>query len=266
MKNESKERRYIDAFTNSFDAVADTYTKVSEQLPFEYLELIQNTFNLTKEDRVIDLGCGAGLLTYELMKISEHVEGLDASAQMIRNAKNLDSACKISWICKPVEEFEFENDAYSLIISYESFHLFTEQQLLLKRCYNGLKKHGAVSIAWCEFHWEEILKPHIIDAFEKIGIRWDEWGYQACPNFTKLLLNSGLGFSEVQTKHVAVPTRSNIQSVAKYLTCINKALILDDSRRNELNQLLMQKFITVAPSYELLGNSIYYISYVSKLT
>lgn len=177
----------MNTFINGFNAVAKKYSEVFDRLPADYIDLIQKTFGIEKKHHIIDLGCGAGLLTFELSKLTDFVEGLDISSEMIRIAKECDHNKKINWICCPVEEYSFKKDFYSLIISLESFHLFANQPTLLERFYGSLKSQGSICIAWCQFHWEEFLKNCIIKSFKSFGIGWGEWRYQSCAYFSDIL-------------------------------------------------------------------------------
>ena len=47
---------------------------------------------------IIDLGCGTGLLTRELVKDGRRVIGIDPSAQMLEHGKQQPGAEKIEWI------------------------------------------------------------------------------------------------------------------------------------------------------------------------
>jgi len=261
----SKSKNTNDSSTG-FNPVASDYTLSTPPIPSEYLQLLQNTFKLENADRVIDLGCGSGLLTFGLRSFSHKIEGLDESTHMIELAKQLDTKTEVAWICKPIQAYSFSQDFYSLIISFEAFHLFPDQHALIKRIHHGLKKGGSFCIGWCIYHWEEELKSIIVETFSHFGISWGEWGYQACPYISKLLRESGLSFTELRTDSVAINTTAEVATVAKFLSCINKALVLKQDERDSLCKLLQERFSSLLHSEFLYGNSTYFLSYVSKLS
>ncbi|MEK7572109.1 MAG: methyltransferase domain-containing protein [Patescibacteria group bacterium] len=76
--------------TNSFDPIAEGYYNSTPAIPQQYLNLLQKTFHILPEDRIIDLGCGSGELALTFAKQSSFVEGLDASGKMIEMAKEKD--------------------------------------------------------------------------------------------------------------------------------------------------------------------------------
>jgi hypothetical protein len=184
---------------------------------------------------------------------------------MIEIAGQQDTKNEVTWICKPVQEYNFVQHTYSLIISFESFHLFPDQSLLIKRFYSALQKGGFLCIGWCQYNWEEMLKSSIIEIFKRFGILWGEWGYQAFPDFPRLLKQSRLSFTPLKTDTVTVITTANVRDIAKYLSCINKALVLKKARRDELCRLLEERFLSLSASEWISGESGYFISYVSKI-
>ena len=266
MNNNSINKTALFESNKGFDSVATTYSRVSEKIPSDYIDLIRRVFDIDKKTPIIDLGCGSGLLTFELRNLSDTVQGLDASREMIRIARQRDSNSKITWICKPVEGFIFKKEFYSLIISFESFHLFPDYLTLIKRVYSALNDHGFFCIGWCRHHWEDFLKSCITESFKDFGILWDDWAYQSCPFFEDILQQSCLPFSDMRTERIIVPLTSNIHSVAQYLTCIHKAQALNEEQKMNLAKSLEQKFLELSHSDHLSGESTYFISYVSKRT
>lgn len=249
----------------NFDEVAETYATISQNLPKEYINLIQKTFKLKKTDHIIDLGCGSGLLTFELREIVDNVIGIDSSLSMIKIAQSFDIKNKITWMCIPVEQFNFKQETYNLIISLESFHLFSNQDQLIKKFFLGLKKGSSICIGWCQFHWEEFLKPIILKVFASYGINWEEeWGFWVCNNFPAIIKKSGLSLSEVKTESIKVLSKSNIHSIASFLSCINKALSLESQKRIKLKKDLEQNFRDSLNSEWIIGDSIYSIAFSTK--
>ena len=53
--------------------------------------------NITPDDIVLDLGCGAGDISHYLAKYGGNVTGLDVSVDMIEHAKNFNCGHNISF-------------------------------------------------------------------------------------------------------------------------------------------------------------------------
>lgn len=93
--------------TSQFDKIAVSYYNSVPDIPQQYINLIQRTFNIVPDDKVIDLGCGSGDLIRRLAKKSLNVTGLDSSKIMIKMAQEKDKNNQVKWIHKSVEDFNF---------------------------------------------------------------------------------------------------------------------------------------------------------------
>ena len=132
-------------------------------IPHAFGELIQREFNLHTDDRVIDIGCGSGNLTFLLKEYSLNVDGLDASTAFLRLARKRDKCRSINWLTQRVEEFDFGNHKYRLVISFEAFHLFQQRDKLVRNIWQGLIDGGVFCVGWVAFHWETLLFHIIVD-------------------------------------------------------------------------------------------------------
>ena len=108
------------------------------------LKLINALKNIPN-DKVMDLGCGTGVLTNEIARFAGKVIGVDASAAMIKHAAatypDLEfyvmDACSLKW-----------TDYFDAIFSNAVFHFIKAQDALLDNVYKALKKNGSLV---CEF-------------------------------------------------------------------------------------------------------------------
>jgi len=252
--------------SNHFDEVAELYDSLLAPLPKEYIQLIWMHFNLSKYDRVIDLGCGSGLLTIPLARLSSHVEGLDSSEKLLKIARSRDTHKRVRWIHSPAEEFDFGREKYKLIISFEAFHLFNKPEELIRKCSLALKVGGYLCVGWIIYHWEQSLKDIIIDVFASNGIMWGEWGYWSCPKFADLVKHGNFGLSSVVQKTLMVDVSSHIKDIVLYLTSIDIAAPLKPEARVDLAQELETKLRSALSSEWIRGVSLYTIAYSQKVS
>ncbi|CAG0960580.1 putative methyltransferase YcgJ [Methanosarcinales archaeon] len=250
--------------SSGFDNVAELFDSSLPPLPEEYCRLIQKRFNLGKDNKVIDLGCGTGLLTFVLSRFSNYVEGIDASKKMIEIARSRDKEKIINWGNVAVENFDFGYNNYSLIISYESFHLFPNINELLKKCAQGLKPNGFLCVGWCNYQWEEPLKNIIIDVFKSFGLEWEEWGYQRCHEFFSAVKLNEEYLSPVAEETIRVQNKSHIKDIASYLASIDKSAKFESSERVDLIRELETNFRCFLSSDWISGMSSYSIGYSRK--
>lgn len=98
-----------------------------------------------KNQRILDLGCGTGVLTNELSKKSDHVIGVDSSREMIHQAREnypdlsfeVKDACHLDW----EEEFD-------IVFSNAVFHWIITPDVLLRSIHKALAVGGKLI---CEF-------------------------------------------------------------------------------------------------------------------
>lgn len=251
--------------TTNFDRLAASYDSALTPLPQTYIDLVCSVCDLKPYDNVVDLGCGSGLLTFALTSTGCEITGVDSSFALISIANERDREKRIKWIVSAVETFPFEEDRLKAILSFEAFHLFSDKHDLIRRCMRGLRVGGTFGIGWCTFHWEQSLKDPIVDAFYSHGIKWGEWGYQSCDNFSDLLQDSDFVFSQLIVENLAVQETTNIARIAKYLASIDKAASLNSLQREALAKDLEWRFFQVLKRDTLSGNSIYSLAYLKKL-
>ena len=117
-------------------------------------ENIVNTFKLTNKEKplnkvkILDIGCGGGLLSEPMSKLGAQVFGIDASEKNINVAKlhakknNLD----INYKCTSPEKFNTEIK-FDVILNMEIVEHVEDVDFFLKSCSKLLKKNGIMFVA-----------------------------------------------------------------------------------------------------------------------
>ena len=95
---------------------------------------------------VLDVGCGTGLISRNLMEFVDRVDGVDFSENMIETAKNLPNGNHpgINWICGLVEEVLL-SPPYALITAGESLH-WMDWEVVFPRFRECLTRNGYMAI------------------------------------------------------------------------------------------------------------------------
>ena len=118
-------------------------------------ENIINTFNLkNKKDnplseiKILDVGCGGGLLSEPLSRLGAEVFGIDASDNNIKIAKlhAKKSNLNIKYFCSSPEKFEIKNE-FDVILNMEIVEHVEDVDFFLKSCSKLLKKNGIMFVA-----------------------------------------------------------------------------------------------------------------------
>ena len=148
-----------------FSAIAEEWWNVNGKfkplhmfnpIRIEYiLETTRDHFNIKdnsneplKNLRVLDIGCGGGLMSEPITRLGGKVTGIDASEKNIKVAQlhaeknNL----KINYLNKSPENLD-DNEKYDIILNLEIVEHVEDLQLYLKSCSRLLKKNGIMFTA-----------------------------------------------------------------------------------------------------------------------
>ena len=118
-------------------------------------ENIINTFNLKNkkenplsEIKILDVGCGGGLLSEPLSRLGAEVFGIDASDKNIKIAKlhAKKSNLNIKYFCSSPEKFKIKNE-FDVILNMEIVEHVEDVDFFLKSCSKLLKKNGIMFVA-----------------------------------------------------------------------------------------------------------------------
>ena len=117
-------------------------------------ENIIDTFNLQKNDnslkgiKILDIGCGGGLLSEPMARMGADVTGIDASEKNINVAKlhAEKNELKIKYYCSSPENFKTE-DKFDVILNMEIIEHVDDVDFFLKSCAKLLKRNGIMFVA-----------------------------------------------------------------------------------------------------------------------
>ena len=169
-------------------------------------ENIINTFKLNhkktplKDIKILDIGCGGGLLSEPMCKLGAEVTGIDASNKNIEIAKlhSNKNNLKINYFCSSPEKFKVK-DKFDVILNMEIVEHVEDVNFFLSSCCKLLKKDGIMFVAtlnktlksyifaivgaeyilrWLPIgthEWEKFIKPEeLISILKKNNLRIDK--------------------------------------------------------------------------------------------
>lgn len=150
--------------------------------------------------RVLDIGCGAGLLCEPLSRLGAQVIGIDPSASNIAAAKlHADkSHLAIDYRCTTVEEID-PRERFDIVLAMEVVEHVTDVGLFLKRCASMLKPNGLMVVSTLNRNWKSFALA-IVGA--EYVLRWlprgtHEWSKFVTPDeLAKYLLDNRLVITE----------------------------------------------------------------------
>ncbi|MDF0494002.1 bifunctional 2-polyprenyl-6-hydroxyphenol methylase/3-demethylubiquinol 3-O-methyltransferase UbiG [Bradyrhizobium yuanmingense] len=150
--------------------------------------------------RVLDIGCGAGLLCEPLSRLGAQVIGIDPSASNIAAAKlHADkSHLAIDYRCTTVEEID-PRERFDIVLAMEVVEHVTDVGMFLKRCAAMLKPNGLMVVSTLNRNWKSFALA-IVGA--EYLLRWlprgtHEWNKFVTPDeLAKYLLDNRLVITE----------------------------------------------------------------------
>lgn len=150
--------------------------------------------------RVLDIGCGAGLLCEPLSRLGAQVIGVDPSASNIAAAKLHagKSHLSIDYRCTTVEEID-PRERFDIVLAMEVVEHVVDVGVFLRRCASMLKPNGLMVVSTLNRNWKSFALA-IVGA--EYVLRWvprgtHEWNKFVTPDeLTKHLLDNRLVITE----------------------------------------------------------------------
>ena len=149
------------------------------------IETFKLNYNTTplKDIKILDIGCGGGLLSEPMCRLGAKVTGIDASDKNIKVAKlhSKKNNLQIDYFCSSPEKFN-TIDKFDVILNMEIVEHVEDVNFFLKSCSKLLKKNGIMFVATLN----KTLKSYI---FAIVGaeyiLRWLPIGTHEWEKFVK---------------------------------------------------------------------------------
>ena len=189
---------------------------------------LENKKNPLKNIKILDVGCGGGLLSEPMCRLGATVTGIDASDKNINVAKihSQKDNLKINYFCSSPEKFKVD-DKFDVILNMEIVEHVEDVNLFLSSCNKLLKKNGIMFVAtlnktlksyvfaiigaeyilrWLPIgthEWEKFLKPEDLISIQK-------------KNNLKLDKLNGMNFNILKDKW-SVGDDKSVNYIAKFI-------------------------------------------------
>ena len=144
---------------------------------------LKNKFKPLSGIKILDIGCGGGLLSEPMSRMGANVTGIDASDKNIKIAKlhSKKNKLKINYLCSSPEKLKIEKK-FDVILNMEIVEHVEDIDFFLKSCSKLLKKNGLMFVATIN----KTLKSYI---FAIVGaeyvLRWLPIGTHEWEKFVK---------------------------------------------------------------------------------
>ncbi len=110
---------------------------------YHYGENLITLLNPKENERILDLGCGSGQLTFKINELAKEVVGIDKSAEMIADAKSKFS--NIEFQVADASDFSFDKK-FDSIFSNATLHWVKDYKNAIKCMYDNLKPNGKIVV------------------------------------------------------------------------------------------------------------------------
>lgn len=162
-----------------FDMLAEKWDEMVWHDPQKLNEIIEK-IQLKNGDKVLDVGCGTGVLIEYILKFvgqQGSYLGVDISSKMIEKAKEKYKGIEnVDFVCSDVVDLSF-TEYFDAIICYSVFPHIEDKEKAIKKFSQMLKKGGKLAIAHSQSRDEinslhrnlpEPVKNHILPPMDEI--------------------------------------------------------------------------------------------------
>ncbi|MEZ2238484.1 class I SAM-dependent methyltransferase [Microcoleus sp.] len=140
------------------DPVQKEYARLAERYDRRWSFYVNATVEETLKrleiepgERILDLGCGTGVLIQRLLQISPKIEvvGIDTCAEMLEIAKQkLPESVELK--LGSADNLPFPSNSFDVVVSTSAFHFFRDPSQALQEAKRVLKPNGRLVITdWC---------------------------------------------------------------------------------------------------------------------
>jgi ubiquinone/menaquinone biosynthesis C-methylase UbiE len=150
----------VSEYKDTFRGTAWYYARHREGYAQEFFDCISDKFNLSKDDRVLDLGCGTGQIAIPISPFVKEVVAMDPEPEMIEEGKEqagLTNVKNIVWIEGGSEDLTSLRDklgVFKLVAMGTSFH-WMDRAKTLDILHEMITPGGGIAIVWNTSTWSE---------------------------------------------------------------------------------------------------------------
>lgn len=151
----------IDQFTRQAVPFSQIYGHTNE----ESLHLLMEMACVSKQDIVLDVACGSGIVSCAFATVASHVTGIDITPAMLKQAEILaqqKNLTNLSWQQEDIETLPFADASFSIVLCRYAFHHFLQPDIVLSEMVRVCRPGGRVLVA------DVALPPEKVDAYDRI--------------------------------------------------------------------------------------------------
>ena len=175
--------------------------------------------NIKKNDKVLDIGCGGGITSFEASKLAGrdgYVLGADISEILLNLAKkNFSNIKNLEFQYCDVQNYNFENNFFNKVISRFGVMFFENPIVAFKNIYNSIQDDGSLHfVCWTNVLENEfftaaanIIIKHLNREFPKVTRAPGPFAFSET-KYVKQILNAS-GFEDIKVNKVYTSLSTN---------------------------------------------------------
>ena len=164
----------FDTWTSRYDSWFETPSGI---LIKQYeSRLLLELLNPLSGDKILDVGCGTGIFTMDVMALGPIITGVDISQPMLRKAMNKTSQSGFTGICADMRALPFEDNSFDKVLSMTAIEFIADAKKAIDEIDRVTKKGGSIVVTtlnslspWADRRLDAAKKGHKL--FEKIFFR-----------------------------------------------------------------------------------------------
>jgi len=164
----------FDTWTDRYDAWFETPTG---RLVRHYESaLLLELLHPLPDDRILDVGCGTGIFTQDVLGCGAKVTGIDLSVPMLERALVRAGAARFSGLCADMNALPFPDNCFDKVYSMTAIEFADDAGQVIAECNRVTRKGGCVVVTtlnslspWAEQRKKKAQNGH--DLFQRICFR-----------------------------------------------------------------------------------------------
>jgi len=164
----------FDAWTSRYDSWFET--PCGTLIKQYESEMLLKFLNPLAKDKILDVGCGTGIFTIDVMAFGPMITGIDISQPMLRKAMDKTSQSGFTGICADMCALPFADNSFDKVLSMTAIEFVVDAKKAIDEIDRVAKKGGSIVVTtlnslspWADRRLDAAKKGHKL--FKKIFFR-----------------------------------------------------------------------------------------------
>jgi ubiquinone/menaquinone biosynthesis C-methylase UbiE len=203
MGNESEQARRKRRHQRTlFDRVAELYDDSRRGYPAEIVDYMVATAGLTRGSDVLEVGCGTGQLTEQLIDHGLTVTAIDIGPAMIDAARRRVGSSTVHFEVVSFEDFDAAGAAFDLVVSATAFH-WVDPEVKFVKAARLLRPAGWLALLATGELYDDPFGTALLNMWVDRSEDGGAWVTQKKLSDTEIIASTGLFGTPVRKDHSA---------------------------------------------------------------